>query len=370
MIYKQAVKTLIGSRYAWWSGNARFTELSGKYLGAHISHASIIVLWSGSMSLFELSHYICEKPFYEQGFIVIPHLSTLGLEIQSGGDISTVYSYFIIAVLHLISSSLVSLGGIYHSIIGPEILERTKVQSFSFSYQDRFRVTAILGSHLGIIGLALFSLWLFGLTIGIYDTFASGGGDNRIVSQSTINLNPYVLLRYLLKTPQTEGWIVSVDNLEDLLAGHYWVAIYSFCGAIWHILTKPSLLVSRSFIWSSEAYLSYSLSTLAFCGFICAIYSWYNNLSYPSEFYGPTGPEASQAQRMTFLIRDQHLGVIMSSAEGSTSLGKYLMRSPTGSIILGGETMRFWSIQASWLDPIRTSILLLVTSLQITNIWF
>ncbi|WZY99207.1 hypothetical protein YC2023_071536 [Brassica napus] len=30
--------------------------------------------------------------------------------------------------------------------------------------------------------------------------------------------------------------------------------------------------------------------------------------AYPSEFYGPTGPEASQAQAFTFLVRDQRLG--------------------------------------------------------------
>ena len=65
---------------------------------------------------------------------------------------------------------------------------------------------------------------------------------------------------------------------------------------IWHCLTKPSQVITRAFTWSGEAYLSYSLSAIAFSGFIAAIYSWYNNTAYPSEFYGPTGPEASQAQ--------------------------------------------------------------------------
>ena len=82
---------------------------------------------------------------------------------------------------------------------------------------------------------------------------------------------------------------------------------------------------------------------------ITAIYSWYNNTAYPSEFYGPTGPEASQAQRFTFLVRDQHLGLLIAPGQGPTALGKYVMRSPSGSIIFGGETMRFWSISASWL---------------------
>ncbi|KAL3648387.1 hypothetical protein CASFOL_007811 [Castilleja foliolosa] len=60
------------------------------------------------------------------------------------------------------------------------------------------------------------------------------------------------------------------------------------------------------------------------------------------EFYGPTGPEASQAQAFTFLVRDQRLGANVGSAQGPTGLGKYLMRSPTGEVIFGGETMRFW----------------------------
>jgi ABC-type iron transport system FetAB ATPase subunit len=33
-------------------------------------------------------------------------------------------------------------------------------------------------------------------------------------------------------------------------------------------------------------------------------------------------------------------------------LGKYLMRSPSGEIIFGGETMRFWDIE---ITLVRTS---------------
>ena len=80
---------------------------------------------------------------------------------------------------------------------------------------------------------------------------------------------------------------------------------------------------------------------------------WFNNTVYPSEFYGPTGPEASQAQSFTFLVRDQRLGAVVASATGPTGLGKYLMRSPTGEIVLGGETMRFWDARTPWLEPLR-----------------
>ena len=127
-------RTLVGSRYAWWSGNARFIELSGKFLGAHIAHASLIMLWAGSMSLFELSHYVKEKPLYEQGFILLPHLSSLAYGVGPGGEIVDVYAFFVIGVFHIISPGVLALGGIYHSIFGPERLEETSFGSM-FAFQ-------------------------------------------------------------------------------------------------------------------------------------------------------------------------------------------------------------------------------------------
>lgn len=169
-------------------------------------------------------------------------------------------------------------------------------------------------------------------------------------------MNPFIISRYLLKAPfGGEGWIISINNLEDLVGGHYYVGFSSLFGGLFHILSRPYPSVVRSFTWSAEAYLAYSLLVLSIYNFIAATYSWYNNTAYPSEFYGPTGPEASQAQAFTFLVRDQKLGVKVTSNQGPTALGKYLMRSPTGEIILGGETMRFWSAQCAWLEPLRSS---------------
>jgi len=42
--------------------------------------------------------------------------------------------------------------------------------------------------------------------------------------------------------------------------------------------------------------LSYSLGALSVFDFIAFCFVWFSNTAYPSEFYGPTGPEASQAQ--------------------------------------------------------------------------
>jgi hypothetical protein len=133
-------RTLVGSRYAWWNGNARLIELSGKFLGAHVAHAAIIMLWAGSMTLFELSHFVPEKPLYEQGFILLPHLATLALSIGPGGEIRSIIPEFIISAFHLICAGIL--------YIGEERLEETTYGfMFGFQWQDRFRMTAIIRSH-------------------------------------------------------------------------------------------------------------------------------------------------------------------------------------------------------------------------------
>ena len=48
--------------YAWYVGNARLINLSGRLLGAHIAHSGLIVFWAGAMMLFEVSHFTFDKP--------------------------------------------------------------------------------------------------------------------------------------------------------------------------------------------------------------------------------------------------------------------------------------------------------------------
>ena len=350
--------SMIGGRdqqstgFAWWSGNARLINLSGKLLGAHVAHAGLIVFWAGAMTLFEVAHFVPEKPMYEQGLILMPHVATIGWGVGPGGEIVDIFPFFVVGVLHLISSAVLGLGGIYHAVRGPETLEEYS-SFFGYDWKDKNQMTNIIGYHLIILGcgalLLVFKAMFFG---GVYDTWAPGGGDVRVITNPT--LDPTVIFGYLLKAPfGGEGWIIGVNNMEDIIGGHIWVGLICIFGGIWHILTKPFGWARRAFIWSGEAYLSYSLGALSLMGLIAAAFVWFNNTAYPSEFYGPTNAEASQAQSFVFLVRDQKLGANIGSAQGPTGLGKYLMRSPTGEIIFGGETMRFWDFRGPWLEPLR-----------------
>ncbi|ABG49968.1 photosystem II 44 kDa subunit reaction center protein [Trichodesmium erythraeum IMS101] len=350
--------SIIGGRdqqstgFAWWSGNARLINLSGKLLGAHVAHAGLIVFWAGAMTLFEVAHFVPEKPMYEQGLILMPHVATIGWGVGPGGEIVDIFPFFVVGVLHLISSAVLGLGGIYHAVRGPETLEDYS-SFFGYDWKDKNQMTNIIGYHLIILGLGAFLLVIKAVFLGgVYDTWAPGGGDVRVITNPT--LNPAVIFGYLLKAPfGGEGWIIGVNNMEDIIGGHIWIGLICISGGIWHILTKPFGWARRAFIWSGEAYLSYSLGALSLMGLIAAAFVWFNNTAYPSEFYGPTNAEASQAQSFVFLVRDQKLGANIGSAQGPTGLGKYLMRSPTGEIIFGGETMRFWDFRGPWLEPLR-----------------
>ncbi len=47
------------------------------------------------MNLFEVAHFVPEKPMYEQGLILLPHLATLGYGVGPGGEGAILYNFFI-----------------------------------------------------------------------------------------------------------------------------------------------------------------------------------------------------------------------------------------------------------------------------------
>ncbi|MBW4627229.1 MAG: chlorophyll a/b binding light-harvesting protein [Brasilonema octagenarum HA4186-MV1] len=271
--------------YSWWAGNLRFVNLSGKLLGAHVAHAGLIVLWAGAMTLFELSRFDPNVPMYQQGLILLPHLATLGLGVGAGGQIVDTYPYFVVGILHLISSAVLGAGGIYHAVLGPDKLDE---KGFGYRWEDGNKMTTILGIHLVLLGLGALLLVakavLFG---GLYDPVAQ---QVRVISNPTFN--PAVIFGYLVGFSR-DGWtlkgMASVNNLEDVVGGHIWIGTISILGGIWHINTAPKEWTKGLFVWSGEAYLSYSQAALGYMGFFAAFFVWVNDTVYPSVFYGPVG---------------------------------------------------------------------------------
>lgn len=264
----------------WWAGNNRLTNLSGKLLGAHVAHAGLIVLWAGATTLFELSRFNSDQPMYEQGLIVLPHLATQGWGVGAGGQITDTHIFFVIGALHLISSAFLGFGGVFHALFGPETLEFKSF--FSYDWGDRRKMTTIIGIHLILLGIGAFLLVAKAMYFGgLYDRVVE---NVRVIDNPT--LDPGIIFGYLFGSVG-KNWLASVDNLEDVVGGHIWIGAICVLGGIWHIVTTPFNWTKNLFVWTGEAYLSYSLGALALMGFIAAYFVSVNTTVYPEAFYGP-----------------------------------------------------------------------------------
>ncbi len=264
----------------WWSGNARLTKLSGRLLGAHVAHAGLIVLWAGAMTLFELSNFDTTRSMSDQGLILLPHLATLGIGVAANGQVVDTYPYFVIGIVHLISSAVLGAGGIYHSLRGQTVLDNGW---FSYDWEDGRKMTSILGIHLMLLGggawLLVAKAMFWG---GLYDPQVS---DVRLIDP---NLNVAHIFSYLVGAQGGAG-LAAVNNLEDVVGGHVWVGLLCVGGGIWHLTSAPSGWAKRSLFWTGEAYLSYSLAALSYMGFLAAYFVTVNTTVYPEVFYGAAG---------------------------------------------------------------------------------
>lgn len=265
----------------WRAGNARLVDVSGRLLGAHVAHAGLIVLWAGAITLFEVANFDPSRSMYEQGLIVLPNLARLGFGMGEGGMVVDTYPYFVIGALHLISSAFLGAGGIFHALKGPAKLEG-KFPFFGYRWDDARKMTTILGIHLVLLGIGAFLLAAKAMAFGgLYDPTLQSV---RVITAPT--LNPGAIFGYLLGA-EGHFWLASVDSLEDVVGGHIWIGLMCILGGIWHIRTTPGSWAKQLFVWSGEAYLSYSIGAVSLMAFVATLFVSVNSLVFPTEFFGP-----------------------------------------------------------------------------------
>ncbi|MCD9641063.1 hypothetical protein HAX54_026885 [Datura stramonium] len=104
-------------------------------------------------------------------------------------------------------------------------------------------------------------------------------------------MNLFEVAHFVPEKPMYEEQVDFTSHLATLGWG-YW-ALAAFIMRFWDTETLEESFPFFGYVWKDRNKMTTILE---------------NSLNLVSEFYGPTGPEASQAQAFTFLVRDQRLG--------------------------------------------------------------
>ena len=190
-------------------------------------------------------------------------------------------------IIFLASSAVLGAGGLFHVFKGVANLKDSQGRAVKFHYEwgDPQKMGFILGHHLIFLGVAAL-LFVGKATLwgGVYDSVV---GNVRVISDPTIN--PVAIFDYLFGF--SDGvWnplgMAAVDSLEDIIGGHIWVGAACIAGGAWHIVVPPMDWAKKALTYNGHAILSYSLAGVALMAFTSAYFVAFNDLAFPSEFYG------------------------------------------------------------------------------------
>jgi len=264
--------------YGWWAGNAGVTNKSGKFIAAHIAHTGLIAFAAGGSTLWELARYNPEIPMGHQSSIFLAHLASIGIGFDEAGA-WTGAGVASIAIVHLVLSMVYGAGGLLHSVLFVGDMQDSEVpqaRKFKLEWDNPDNQTFILGHHLLFFGVACIWFVEWARIHGIYDP-AIGA-----VRQVEYNLN-------LTNIWNHQFDFLAIDNLEDVLGGHAFLAFVEITGGAFHIATKQVGEYTEfkgAGILSAEAVLSFSLAGIGWMAIVAAFWCASNTTVYPEAWFG------------------------------------------------------------------------------------
>ncbi|WP_320677153.1 chlorophyll a/b binding light-harvesting protein [Prochlorococcus sp. MIT 1300] len=263
--------------YGWWAGNSVVTNRSGRFIAAHAAHTGLIAFWAGSFTLWELARYDASVPMGHQPLIVLPHLATLGIGFDEAG-VWTGAGVITIGILHLVFSMVYGAGGLLHAVLFNEDMQSSEVaqaRKFKLEWDNPENQTFILGHHLIFLGVANIQFVEWARIHGIYDAAAGA------VRQVEYNLNLNAIWNHQFD-------FLSINNLEDVMGGHAFLAFLMISGGALHIAQKTGEYTKYkgAGLLSAEAVLSWSLAGIGWMAIVAAFWCATNTTVYPTEFFG------------------------------------------------------------------------------------